>query len=85
MKIDLDLYKVGKKKAQEWYLYNKGHYSVGEAISLLAHSTHCPNIVVAYWVGELTDWHPDAVACIIRMKEFYHYETVDNRPEGSPV
>lgn len=84
MIIDLDLYAVNKRFVQEWFEKNKESYDLGYCISNLAIMTMCPVIVIAYWIGDLTGWPPEVITKIERLKEFYGYTHISNKPPGSP-
>jgi hypothetical protein len=85
MIIDIARYNINKPFVQGWYLKNKGKDSIGHVISSLACSTMCPCIVIAFWIGEITDWHPEALAAIERLTKFYGYKEIVNKPKGCPV
>ena len=83
MRIDLNTYKVNKKFIQDKYL-EQPDCDIGTLISTLACGTMCPCIVVAYWIGEISGWHQDAVDAIKRLTKFYGYKEIVNKPDGSP-
>lgn len=85
MVVDINTYSINKAFIQEWFLKNRNGESIGTIISLLACSTMCPCIVVAYWIGEVSNWHPDALLSIERLTEFYGYTEILNKPPGAPV
>jgi hypothetical protein len=76
--------KQNKKQVQEWYLRDYKE-DPGYAISLIAASVHIPCIVVAYWIGEVSNWHPDVIQSIKRLTESYGYTTILNKPPGAPI
>lgn len=82
MIIDISLY--GANKAMVQGLFKQGS-DVSTHISMMSSSFGIPAVVVAYWAGEITNWHPDALAAIKRLTAFYGYTEVRNKPEGSPV
>lgn len=85
MKLDIATYSINRTFVQNWYLKNKDKDSPGHAISSLACSTMCPCIVIAYWIGEITDWCPEVLEAIDRLTKFYGYTEILNKPEGCPV
>jgi hypothetical protein len=87
MKIDIESYKVSKGYIQTLYLNNvHKNEPLGLTISMLsAIPPYVPCIVVAFWIGEACNWHPDVIECIKRLKEFYGYEDIANKPDGSPI
>lgn len=84
MTIDIAIYDINKDFIQDWYK-NKSGGNITYAISMMASITMVPAIVVAYWVGEASDWDPVAVASIVRLKDFYGYTNVLNKPAGAPI
>lgn len=85
MIVDIGIYSVNRDFVRNWYAKNEGKDSIGHAISALACSTMCPCIVIAYWIGEITNWHPEALQAIDRLTKFYGYTEIKNKPEGSPI
>jgi hypothetical protein len=84
MVIDISKYGLRRNFIQQWYL-DKGTKDPVGAIATLSASTLVPAIVVAYYVGEVSNWNPEVVETIKRLKDFYDYSDVINKPEGSPV
>lgn len=84
MVIDIGKYKINKKYIQDWYFRNKDDKDIGRMIATLACATMCPCIVVAFWVGEASNWRPETIVCIQRLIKFYGYTGVLNKPESSP-
>jgi hypothetical protein len=83
MTIDIDLYKANKTFVISWF-YGNGQ-DVKRTISMMSLALFVPCIVVAYWVGEETNWHPDAVSSIENLTAFYGYTEIKNKPPGAPV
>ena len=83
MIVDIDAYKINKEPTLYW-LSNNRHYSYGQAIAVVANIYKVPNVVIAFWAGNLFDWPEEIVYTIIRLKEFYKYEGFKNIPPGSP-
>lgn len=85
MILDIAKYSsVNRTVVQEWYVKNKDHNTIVQTISIMACSTMCPCICVAYWLGEITEWHPDVIASIKMLTKFYGYTMILNKPEGAP-
>lgn len=84
MIVDIDKYRIQKDFVRQKYLDAVGQYGMSYMISSLAVSTMCPAIVIAYWVGEITNWDPEAVKSIENLIKFYGYTEVFNIPEGAP-
>ena len=85
MTIDINTYIVNRTFVQEWYLRNKNDISIGDSIGILAYSTMCPCIAIAFWIGEACNWHPDVIVSINSLIRFYNYEQIIGKPEGCPV
>lgn len=83
MTIDISAFDANKNFVLGWFA-TKGGKDIKRTISMMAQATNVPCIVIAYWLGELTDWHPDTVAAIVRLKGFYGYTTIKNAPIGAP-
>jgi len=84
MTIDISLYEASKKRIVSWY-ESHGNGDIKGSIGFLASSYSVPAIVVAYWLGELSNWHPDIVKSIVTIRDFYGYTSIINKPEGSPI
>lgn len=82
MVIDIDLYKANKALVQG--LFKEGT-DVANHISMMATSFGIPVIVVTYWMGEVVGWTPAIVEKIDRIRDFYGYTQILNKPEGAPV
>lgn len=85
MELNIDSYKLNKRFVLQWYEKNKKDYSPGQAVSVLAVSTMVPCIVIAYWIGEATDWHPEIIHSIQSLMKFYDYSGILNKPPGAPL
>jgi len=66
------------------YFRGKGGGDIQRTISMMAQATGVPCIVISHWLGVETNWHPDTVKSIQRLKDFYGYTEILNRPPGSP-
>lgn len=84
MRIDLDTYSVNKKFCIDWF-NSKGGKDIKRSVGMLASMTHVPCIAIAYWLGEETNWHPDAISSIKSLVDFYGYTTIENKPQGAPI
>lgn len=82
MIVDIALYEKNKPIVIDWF---KKSGDVNRTIGMMASITFVPCIVIAYWLGEYTNWHPDTVAAVKRLQEFYDYSSILNKPEGSPL
>lgn len=85
MILDINKYIINKKFIQDMYLNAGAGTHLGTLISSLACCTMCPCIVVAYWVGEVSNWHPDTVNSIKTLMKFYGYTNILNKPDGAPL
>lgn len=84
MHVDIALYEKSKHHAIDWYV-SKGGGDISRTIGMVSSFTMVPAIVVAYWLGEHTNWHPDAVRSIRRLQDFYDYSEILNKPPGAPL
>jgi hypothetical protein len=82
--LDIDRYSANKEFIQDYY---RGHKDepLTRMIALLSTSTMVPCVVVSYYVGEVAGWPEEVVDSIKRLTEFYDYDDILNKPEGSPV
>jgi len=81
--IDISLYDASKSLILN--LFESSNRDIKRTISMMGSSTGVPCIVIAYWLGEYTQWHPDTLAAIKRLTDFYDYSEILNKPEGSPI
>lgn len=84
MQIDLETYSASKRVIINWLSGRNPKDLLGN-ISMIATSTHCPCIVVAYFAGEAFGWTEELAQYIRRLIDFYGYDEITNKPEGSPV
>lgn len=85
MRVDLNTYAaVNKEFVRAKYLEDPDQ-DLGKLVSILACSTMVPCIVVAYWLGEFSNWKPEVVDSINRLTKFYGYDTILGKPKGAPV
>ena len=82
---DIAKYEASKQFIKNLYERNKDREDHQTMISVFAASSHVPCIVIAYWLGELSNWHPDVVSNIKTLIESYGYEEILNKPNGSPI
>jgi len=82
--IDIGTYSANKTFAINWF-NTKGGKDIKRSVGQLASMTFVPCIVIAYWLGEETNWHPDAVSSIKSLIDFYGYTEIKNKPAGSPI
>jgi len=83
MVIDIALYDATKAVVQG--LFKPETEDLGRHIAMTSNAFMVPCIVVAYWIGEITNWHPDTVSTIVRLRDFYGYTEILNKPKGAPV
>lgn len=84
MTLDLSLYEANKAFVQSWYT-GKSNRDIKTAISMMSIATCVPAIVIAYWLGEITSWNDDIIHAISRLKDFYGYTEILNKPPGAPI
>lgn len=85
MKIDCNFAaRQNKKQVQRMFLRDHRHRP-GYGASLISASIHVPTIIVAYWIGEVCDWHPEIIQTIERLKKDYNITEILNKPPGAPV
>ncbi len=85
MIVDIDHYKIQKEFVQSKFKKDQLLNGIGYFIATLACGTMVPCIVIAFWIGEITDWHPDTLSTVTRLTKFYGYTKILNIPQGSPV
>jgi hypothetical protein len=88
MNVDINKYAINKDFVFKKYKAHKelkGDEELSPLISLLACATMCPCIVVGYWIGEASNWHPDVVESIKRLTKFYGYTNIMGKPPGAPI
>lgn len=81
MVVNIALYEKNKYHAADWYKRTK---DIHRTIGMVSSITMVPAIVVAYWVGELTNWSEESLKAIRSIKNFYDYSEIQNKPEGAP-
>jgi hypothetical protein len=84
MYIDVGAYTASKKTIINW-LSTRDRKELRNDMSMIAVITSCPCIVVAYYTGEAFGWPEEVVAYIKRLIDFYGYDEIANKPEGSPI
>ena len=84
MTIDLATYDVNKTFCINWF-NTKGGKDIKRSVGQLASMTFVPCIVIAYWLGEATEWHPDAISSIKSLIDFYGYTDIQNKPPNAPI
>ena len=85
MVIDLAKYDRSKSLALSYFRSRHGEKDIKRGISMCAYIYVVPAIVAAYWIGEETNWHPDALSSIKRLAEFYDYDEILGKPPGAPI
>ena len=84
MKINIDDYKNSKAFIQDWYLKN-GEGKIRQTVSIMGPSTMVPCLVVAYWLGEITNWDNEALEAIEALTKFYGYTEIIGIPDSYPA
>lgn len=83
MIVDLNHYLVNKPFIQEWHK-DHGKGNPGLTVSILSPATHCPCIVMAFYLSETVGFIPEMVDMIQKLIDFYHYTEINHQPENSP-
>jgi hypothetical protein len=83
MHIDVGAYEASKRTIVNW-LSNRDPKDRSADISMIAVTTGCPCIVVAYYAGEAFGWTEEIKKYIQKLVDFYGYTDISNKPEGSP-
>lgn len=84
MNVDISRYEASKPTVLN-YFNGPGNKDVKRTVSIMAAATSVPCIVIAYWLGPETNWHPDVLRSIKSLTDFYGYTEIKGKPEGSPV
>lgn len=84
MKIDLETYKISKQPVISLFL-RKNEWTISRAVAELACTSNVPCIVIAYWIGEVTNWPNEIVEKIQILNKFYGYTDILNKPENCPI
>lgn len=84
MHIDIAIYEANKRIVIDWF-NTRGGKDIRRTIGMMASVTFVPCIVIAYWLGEETNWDPEAIQAIKGLIDFYGYTKIDNKPPGSPI
>ena len=85
MRVDIDKYAINREFVRKFYQNRQSDDDLGVLISSLACATMCPCIVIAYWIGEDSNWHPDTIESIKRLTKFYGYTEIVGKPPGAPI
>jgi len=83
MEIDLNLYSHYSKFVKEWYARNS-EQGTGWTIGILAASTFCPCIAIAFYLAEDLGFTPQLVNSINILIDSYGYKKILNQQPGSP-
>lgn len=85
MHIDISSYEASKHTVINWYETKSGK-DIRTTVAMMAGATFVPCIVIAYWLGDYTEWKdPTAEKMIKSLIDFYGYTKIDGKPEGSPL
>jgi hypothetical protein len=83
--IDISSYERAKRSIIMWF-DTKGGKDVLYTLPIMAQANQVPCIVIAYWLGEHTQWQdPECAEAIERLTKFYGYTKITGKPEGSPI
>jgi hypothetical protein len=83
MRLDLNKYVVNKAFIQEQWRKSPNR-DIGQVISMVATSTHCPCVVLAFYLAEGIGYTPELTKIIGDLIKFYGYTEILNQSEGSP-
>lgn len=83
MIVDLNTYLVNKTFVQEWHKEN-GQDKPCLTVSIMAPATHCPCIVLAFYLSETLGFTPELTTMIGRLIKFYNYREINSQPDNSP-
>lgn len=83
MIVDLDHYLVNRSFIQKWHQDN-GDNQPCLTVSILAPATHCPCIVLAFYLAETVGFTPEMMSMIEGLIKFYTYSEINHQPENSP-
>lgn len=84
MQLDLDTYASSSKEAiQNWYRRHNDE-RITDIISIQAACTHCPCIVLAFYLAEDIGFTPELVRLIDIFIKSYGYTEIRNQPPDSP-
>lgn len=84
MTLDIAKYGSSKDLVLRWF-HDKGQGEINRTISMMGSVTQVPCIVIAYWLGAETNWSADSVEAIKKLQDFYGYDSIENKPDGSPI
>lgn len=83
MIVDLNHYLVNRPFIQKWHADN-GVDDPGLTVAVLSPVTHCPCIVMAFYLSETVGFIPEMVDLIQTLIDFYGYKEINHQPENSP-
>jgi hypothetical protein len=83
MRLDLDTYAVNRKPIQGWYRSHSDQ-DIRSVIANWAISTHCPCIILCFFMAEDIGYTPELLQMIDSLSRFYGYTEILNQKEGSP-
>lgn len=73
-----------KESVAAWYRENGERNGLSLSISIQAHTTGCPSIIVAHWLGEEFGWSDELLRIINVIMKYYGYTEIKNKPIGAP-
>ena len=85
MKIDLNKYAINRSLVQGYYGKNKGGFAdIAKIIAVYASATHCPSVVLAFYLAEDLGYTPELRTVIDRLIAFYGYTEISGQSKDSP-
>ena len=85
MKIDLNNYLVHKEPIQKYWKNPKNHrLGLRHAISTWAANSHCPVIVLSFYLAEDLGYTPELIEIIDCLIDFYDYRKILGQSPDSP-
>ena len=83
MDIDLNKYSVNRKFIIESY-HNDKKKNVSKIVAICGAVSHCPLIVLAFYLSEDIGFTPELTNMIDGLIKFYGYKRILGQREGSP-
>lgn len=85
MIMDLEKYKLNRDFIHSYYKNTKGKEEVPVMVAVLACSTMCPAVVVAFYLAEVHGWQKDMIDHVKSLIEFYGYTEIKGKDESCPL
>ena len=83
MRIDIRVYEREKPFIQEWFL-EQTFFEPKAAASCMAAALHIPVIAICFYLGEVSNWHPDFLDNIESLIKCYNYTKIEGIPDSYP-